>query len=491
MNNAAIIENLLSGEKSKNLLLMQTLDTSILGSTLCAYLNETGGDIIVGADSKSDIQGVKKGSEKFIENEVIKRITPAAPVSITSIEYNNVNLLLLSAWPGAKKPYNFQGKIYVTDADEARLATSRELKALNTIRKESEFHWERQAVLGATIDDLDHQEIKRTILEYQKSQPNIKSLSEEEFLTRIGLLFGGNLTNAAIILFANNPNRYLPQCKVRATVYRESKGGKVILFDKVYDGNLFRNIHAIWDFFDTQLKRASTITGLKRKSDPLPIVALREGLLNALIHRDYSKVSSTVNISVYPDKLVISNTGKLPDEITVRDLKKDHDSILRNPDIANVLFIREYIEMIGTGTLRMIADCKENDYPIPEWKTKENRLELTLNNVGHRIKNDGVSDGVDDGVSDGVNRIVADGVDDGVIDGLSDGVKKELIEIIKLLKNEEGINTDDIVEHIGKSKPTVERYLKTARDLEMVIFKGASKTGGYYLTVKIKKYMAK
>jgi ATP-dependent DNA helicase RecG len=485
MNNAAIIENLLSGKKSKNLLLMQTLDAPILGRTLCAYLNEKGGDIIIGAASKAIIPGIEKGSEKLIENEVLNRIIPAAPVSINSIEYNGVNVLLLSAWPGSKKPYNYQGKIYVTEANEVQPASSRKLKELNSIRKESEFHWERQSVLGATLDDLDYQEIRRTIKEYQKSQPNTKSISEEEFLTRLGLLFGGNLTNAAIILFANNPNKYLPQCKVRSTVYSASKGSKVILFDKVYDGNLFRNINAIWDLFDTQLKRASTITGLKRKSDPLPIVALREGLLNALIHRDYSKISSTVNISVYPDKLIISNTGKLPDEITVKDLKKDHDSILRNPDIANVLFIREYIEMIGTGTLRMVADCKENNYPVPEWKTKENRLELTLNNVGHRIKNDGVSDGI----SDGVNRIVSDGISDGVIDGVSDGVRKELIKIVTLLKDQEGINTDDIVEHISKSKPTVERYLKTARDLKIVTFTGASKTGGYYLTEKVKKHI--
>lgn len=478
MNNSAIIENLLSGKRRKNLLLIQTLDASLLGSMLCAFLNKSGGDIILGATSKTEIPGAEKNWEDLINNEVINKITPAAPVSITSIDYKGVNVLLLSAWPGAKKPYNFQGKIYVMDANEARPATSRELKSLNSVRKESEFHWERQAVLGATLDDLDHQEIKRTIKEYQKLQPNLNRISEEGFLTRIGLLFGGNLTNAAIILFANNPNRYLPQCKVRATVYSTSKGGKVILFDKVYDGNLFRNIHAIWDLFDTQLKRASTITGLKRKSNPLPIVALREGLLNALIHRDYSKISSTVNISVYPDKLTISNTGRLPDEIKVRDLKKDHDSILRNPDIANVLFIRAYIEMIGTGTLRMIADCKENSYPQPEWKTKENRLELTLHNVGHRI--------ISDGVSDGVNRIVADGISDGVIDGLSDGVKKELVEIVKLLKEKEGVNTDDIVDRIGKSKPTVERYLKTARDLEMLVFKGVPKTGGYYLTSKIK-----
>jgi len=131
------------------------------------------------------------------------------------------------------------------------------------------------------------------------------------------------------------------------------------------------------------------------------------------------------------------------------------------------------------GTLRMITDCEDNNYPSPEWKTKKNRLELTLNSVGHRIKNDGVSDGV--------NRVVSDGINDGVIDGVSDGVKKELVEIVKLLKDKEGVNTDDVVDHLGKSKPTVERYLRLAKDLEMIVFKGAPKTGGYYLTNRIKK----
>ncbi|UII26321.1 hypothetical protein LVD15_23990 [Fulvivirga maritima] len=109
--------------------------------------------------------------------------------------------------------------------------------------------------------------------------------------------------------------RFVPQSKIRATIYSSTKGGKTILFDRVYDGNIFRNIQMIWDFFDTQLARSSNINSLQRTTKDIPILALREGLLNALIHRDYSKISSTVNISVYPEKLVITNTGKLPEEI--------------------------------------------------------------------------------------------------------------------------------------------------------------------------------
>ncbi len=253
----------------------------------------------------------------------------------------------------------------------------------------------------------------------------------------------------------------------------------------IYDGNLFRNIQSVWDFFETQLKRAEKISGLLRKKEALPMFALREGLLNAIIHRDYSIISSTVNIEVYPDKLVISNTGKLPESISVRDLKKDHDSILRNPDVAYISYVRGFIEMLGTGTLRMMVDCEDNKYPEPAWKTKGEKLELTLNGIGHRISNDGLSDGI----IDGVNRIISDGINDGVIDGVSDGVKKEIVSIVQLLTRNEGLNADNIVEKLGnKSKPSIERYLKTARILDMVEYKGSAKTGGYFLTDKTKKY---
>lgn len=482
MNNTTIIENLLANKKDKNLRLFDSLNELELGKTLCGFLNGSGGDVILGISVDKKILGTEKIWENIVQQDVINKLTPSAPVSSNIISFLNKNVLLISVWPGAKKPYSFQGKIYVIESGATKLAVSKDLKALSGNRKISEFHWERQVVLGAEIEELDHQEIKKTITDYLKLNPSINKLSEEDFLVKTGLMKGGSLTNAAIILFGNNPVRYLPQCKVRATVYNSTKGGKLILFDRIYDSNLFRNIQSIWDFFDTQIRRSSSITGLLRKNKRLPIIALREGLLNALIHRDYSKVSSTVNIEIFPEKLVITNTGRLLEVMTVKDLKKDHGSILRNPDIAYICYVRRYIEMLGTGTLRMMANCKENDYPLPAWKTKGDNLELTLTGISHRITHDGVSDGV----SDGVNKVINDGVSDGIIDGVSDGVKKELVLIVQLLVGTEGINADGIVKEIGKSKPTIERYLKTARDLNMIKFKGAPKTGGYFLTGKMK-----
>ncbi|MDA3854010.1 MAG: hypothetical protein PF444_07210 [Bacteroidales bacterium] len=173
---------------------------------------------------------------------------------------------------------------------------------------------------------------------------------------------------------------------------------------------------------------------------------------------------------------MLSNTGKLDDTMSVSDLKKDHSSILRNPDIANICYIRGYIEMLGTGTLRMIADCEDNNYPAPEWEPKGDRLELTLMGISHRITNDGV------------NSIIDDGVSDGVINGVSDGVREGVVRIINILLKSEGLNAEGIVKSIPtKSKSTIERYVKIARELDMIVYKGAAKTGGYFLTEKMRK----
>ncbi len=490
MNKEIIIDNLLAGSKDNNLFLLDNFVIDDLGEIICSYLNSGGGDIIIGINRNKIPTGISNEWESIIFKSVLTKLKPDAPITINTIPYHNEDVILVSIWPGANKPYSYKHKIYILNKGIPNLASPRILKSLSKNRKNSDFHWERKTVLGASIDELDQQEIKKTIESYLKRNPGANKLSINDFLIKTGLMVGGNLTNAAIVLFAENPLKYLPQTKIRTTVYNSSKSGNVILFDRIYNNSLFKNINSIWDFYETYLKRSETIKGLIRRKEKLPIFALREGLLNALIHRDYSQISSTLTLEVYPDKLVISNTGELPEGMSFNDLSKDHNSVLINPDIAYICYLRGLIEMLGTGTLRMIDDCKSNAFPKPIWKHNNGKVVLTLDDISHRINNDGATDGISDGISDGVNAILHDGVNDGVSDGVSDGVKEAIISIIRLLIKEEGINTTTIVKELAsKSKPTVERYLKSARELSMIEYKGSAKTGGYYLTKHMKKHI--
>jgi len=99
-----------------------------------------------------------------------------------------------------------------------------------------------------------------------------------------------------------------------------------------------------------------------------PIPALREAVLNALIHRDYFNIANFITLKVYDDHIWFSNPGGLPEGITVEQLKKPHQSYLRNPLIAKVFYLAGYIEQYGSGTVRMVEWMKEADLPEPEYK---------------------------------------------------------------------------------------------------------------------------
>ncbi|MFN8438549.1 MAG: ATP-binding protein [Cytophagales bacterium] len=191
-----------------------------------------------------------------------------------------------------------------------------------------------------------------------------------------------------------------------------------------------------------------------------------------------------LQISIYADRTEISNYGALPDDITVADLKIEHSSILRNPDIAQMCFYRKYIEMLGTGTQRMIRDCKENKFKIPVWKQKENITSVTFPDVAHNRKSEGTTKGIFEGISKGV-VVKIEGIAEGITERITADVKDKLIKILLVLYKEGGGRTVDIEKMIDIPAKSLERYIKQLKDVGLIEFKGANKTGGYYLTKKV------
>ncbi len=119
---------------------------------------------------------------------------------------------------------------------------------------------------------------------------------------------------------------------------------------------------------------------LSRESKPrYPFNSLREGLVNALVHRDYAAFSGGVSVSVYTDRVEIWNSGKLPRGISPRDLMQaSHSSILVNPDIAHVFYLHELMERVGRGTYKIGQECRDFGMRPPEWKNAGAGVRLTL-----------------------------------------------------------------------------------------------------------------
>lgn len=471
MDNSVLITNLIKKGQGRRVEFLKQARRDVVGRSVCSLINAEGGDLLLGVAEDGGLHSIANAVAKVqeLKQYLNQAIRPNAPISVVATRYGQKDLIWVSVWEGAQKPYSFEGKIYTRSTDGKTVAAdSDHVSQLIHQRKTAEFHWERQPMLGAELSDLDLEQVRETLRLFERDNPD-KSFDAdvERFLDYLGLLQNGHLTNAAIILFGKQPHRFLPQARVRLTVYQGDKDTDTFLYDRLYEGSLFQNINQLFGYLDVLFGGRGTITGTKRQNKSnYPVMAVRESIMNALVHRDYGSVSSTVQIAIYPARMAVTSYGKLPEGVKIADLKKDHISVLRNPDIARVCFIRGMVEMLGTGTLRIIRDCRANGFAEPAWRETNNGVVLEFPGLG-------VGEGVSEGVSEGVN--VAD------IVGVSEGVNAELRKLIALVDVTPGMNAKQLAAAIGKGHSTVERYLKTLRENRLIEFRGAPKDGGYYL----------
>ncbi len=474
-NNSFIIENLLQQAENERIELKANANLDTIAKEITAFINSHGGDLILGVDDNKNIFGIKNAEQFAVEIQIflVSNIVPIAPISVLPISYKNKELILISVWEGAKKPYSFKQVIYNRVGSNTIVAKNTEILNLIENRKKADFNWERMPVLGAELEDLDTYEIQRTIELVKKRDSQRNFTNEEDFLIQQGLLVNGNITNACIVLFGKNPTRFIPQSKIRLTVYPDRSATNTFLEDRFFEGNIFSNITSVFTYLDALYAKTIKIEGIHRtEKKNYPEIALREGILNAIVHRDYNSANGFLQISIFSNRTEISNYGSLPEGITVADLMKEHPSILRNPDIANICFIRQYIEMVGSGIIRIISECKKNGFKTPKWSDKNNILLLTFPGVSHLI-NEGVSESVisnTEGVNEGININ---------IEGINEGAKKVLEKTLWYITQNPMTKTSEIELFINKSNATTERYLKILRENNYIEYVGANKTGGY------------
>lgn len=490
MNSEQLIKNLLKQGESEQLEFKEVVHKESIGKTICAFLNNEGGQLLIGITSDKKIVGVEMAVkiQDELETYLNKEIVPGTPIMVSIEEFGGKQLILIKVWAGSKQPYIFGGSIYFRRNDQTVKASSAEISELIHKRQKTEIHWERQTAIGVELEDLDIDEIKETI----KKAINENRLSELksdplDFLTHFGLFQNGQFTNATVVLFAKNPARFIPQSRVRVAFLEKGKTADVFIDDQLLEGNLFKNIVSIQNFLEKHLRTSRKFeeSDWKRSdSYAVPMSALREGVLNALVHRDYSAVTASISIIIYSNSIEITNSGHSP--LKAAELKKSHLSMPVNPDIAHMTFLRGYIEKIGRGTLKILEACKDAGLKAPAWKINANKVKLTFYT---NITLGGAIDGADDGAVKDENEEVIDGAVDGAIDGATKTTKNKLAILLKAIINDEGKRTPDYrkATELG-SERTIERYIEQLKEAGLIEFRGgATQTGGYFITQKLKQ----
>ncbi len=342
--------------------------------TLCGMLNGSGGHVLVGVTPQGRIIG-QAISDKTLREvaELLRRFEPPATIAQTRINIGDgKDVLVFEACPDpTQRPYIFDGRPYQRIGPTTSVMPQENYHRLLAERPDSRTRWETLFADGYDITDLDQEEILRTVrLGIAAGRlPESTGSNVSDILSRMGLFKQGKLNNGAVVLFGTHFLPDYPQCQLRMARFRGVNKSE-FLDQRQIEGHAFLLLEEAMLFLRRHLPVAGRIVpGLfEREDEPLfPLEALREALVNAFCHRDYTIVGGAVSLAIYDDRLEIWSDGTLPFGLVPEDLKREHPSKPRNPLIARVFYLRGVIERWGRGTQKIVELCVKAGHPEPEF----------------------------------------------------------------------------------------------------------------------------
>jgi ATP-dependent DNA helicase RecG len=157
-------------------------------------------------------------------------------------------------------------------------------------------------------------------------------------------------------------------------------------------------------------------------------------------------------------------------------------SVPVNPDIAHIFFLRNWIEKIGIGTLKMISQCKEQGFEVPTWRTADNSVTVTFPGISVPFK---YNEGISEGINEGLNSLLNKAMTEGISEGISEGLKDIYLKVIEILIKRGNLKVTQIAQELEKSGKTVERYVSFLKEIGAIEFEGSKKAGGYKVSEKL------
>ena len=203
--------------------------------------------------------------------------------------------------------------------------------------------------------------------------PLAAEVEPTELLTHLNLLHKGLPTNAAVLLFGRQPQRFLITSEVKCAHFHGVEVAKPIPSYQVYKGTVFDLVDQAVDFV---LSKINLWVGTRQAGSQVPVEyeipreVVTEAIVNAVAHRDYTS-NGSVQVMLFADRLEIWNPGALPPSLTLETLRQPHGSLPANPLLAEPMYLTRYIERMGTGIRDMIQKCREAGLPEPEFAVSD------------------------------------------------------------------------------------------------------------------------
>jgi len=321
---------------------------------ICGFANANGGKIFIGKNDNGEIVGLKN-SKKLLE-DISNKIQNYLGIICEVIlhQENEKQYIEIDVKP-YEVPISYQGKYYFRSG-----STKQELTGKT---------WDSVPVPNISVKDLKNETFdffKKRAVRSKRIDERILTESNQNVLENLKLTEKNYLKRAAVLLFHPDPEKFVTGAFVKIGYLQSDT--ELIFQDEVH-GNLFEQVEeTIEILFTKYIKAIISYEGIHRiETYEYPKEAVREALLNAVSHKNYA-YGYPIQISVYDDKLMIWNEGRLPENWTVEKLLQKHSSKPYNPDIANAFFRAGYIEAWGRGTIKIVEQSIKHGLPTPEFK---------------------------------------------------------------------------------------------------------------------------
>ena len=341
--------------------------------TLVAFSNAKGGTVYVGVTDEGKAQGITLGKETIqsLINEIKSKTNPQIIPDVDVLEIKNKTILLLYAPEYPIKPVSIKGKFYKRAGDSNHLLGVDEIA--NEHLKTINSSWDMFPDVIHSLEEISLSKVQKCIKLMKNNGISVKE-TNISFLEKYNLIKDNKITNAAFLMFKKNN-------EVTTTIELGRFQDDITIKDSDRTkSDILTQIDEVLNFVKKHINLEIIITGEPRNIQrwQYPMEAIREIVLNMIIHRDYRSSSDSI-VKVFDDRIEFYNPGRLPDNITVDDLlSNNYRSTPRNKKIAETFKDMGLIEKYGSGIRRIIDYFKDENRRLPQFTNISDGFMVTV-----------------------------------------------------------------------------------------------------------------
>ncbi|QEN05661.1 transcriptional regulator [Thiospirochaeta perfilievii] len=333
-----------------------------LAKEICSFSNTSGGVILLGVSDNGEIKGLNQNFnyEEWAMNIGRDHVVPSVTPIYSQIEINSLQVGILEIPKGSNKPYQTIGnKFLLRVGSTNRVATQAELMRL--FQQSGMFHYDLLPVENTTINSLNSSYLSDYFTKYNIDYTDESDDERKKLLINTDVLAeDGSCTVAGLLLFGLKPQKYLYNASISIARFKGNLVGDELLDKQVIEGTLSNQIDISTSIIKNYIPVASRIEGNKRIdiTDTYSERTIREVLVNAVVHRNYSISGSRIRIFIFDNRVECISPGRLPNTITTEKIRYGV-SYAVNPVLVKFMENLRYIDKLGRGIPMVCSDANK------------------------------------------------------------------------------------------------------------------------------------